>query len=167
MSNPKFAPELTFDQWQKLPIKERSLRRVAYYADKLHVQEDFPHRNRGEIIDQWAKSVGATLGDPWCVIAQMANLIESGADPSKLPSNKASTHALYDWAKATGRLTKTPTRGDLFVILFTSTTGHAGAFVKENYGGAQFSSIEGNTNDDGSREGYEMARRNQIGRAHV
>lgn len=158
MAPSKFAPELTYDQWKALSTKERCLRRLAHYCDKVHVQEDFPHNNRGEQIDAWTKLCKAALGSPWCVIALFANLLESGADRSKLPDNLAGTHALLEWAKANGRVTKQPHRGDWFVIIFDSRSGHAGAYVEDMFGG-KFRSIEGNTNDEGSREGYEMARR--------
>jgi hypothetical protein len=47
--------------------------------------------------------------------------------------------------------------GDIFIMEFGHGTGHTG-FV-EKVEGSVVHTIEGNTNDDGSREGYEVAKR--------
>lgn len=51
-----------------------------------------------------------------------------------------------------------PTPGDFFVVRRTSTDWtHIGVVV--DVGENSFETVEGNTNDDGSREGYEVAKR--------
>lgn len=153
-----YAPELSDAQWRQLPVKERALRRAAYFCDALRVREDAPHNNRSSIIDEWTRMCFADLGSPWCGIMVSAQLLQSGADRAKLPDILASTRSWKLWAVQRGRVTTNPTRGDVFVLRFTETTGHMGFFVGKTTPWL-FRTIEGNTNDDGSREGYEMARR--------
>lgn len=50
-----------------------------------------------------------------------------------------------------------PEAGDIFIIGYDKGLGHAG-FV-ERVDGEIIHTIEGNTNDTGSREGYEVCRR--------
>ncbi|HYE75220.1 MAG TPA: CHAP domain-containing protein, partial [Blastocatellia bacterium] len=49
--------------------------------------------------------------------------------------------------------------GMVFVMKFSNTTGHTGIVESVDVAKKTVTSIEGNTNDDGSREGYEVARR--------
>jgi len=68
---------------------------------------------------------------------------------------------MFQWQATTCR--KIPARsnsvkpGDIFIMQFKHGTGHTGFVVKVENGIVH--TIEGNTNDDGSREGYEVAQR--------
>lgn len=53
--------------------------------------------------------------------------------------------------------TQAPVPGDIMIMQFAHGLGHTG--IVENVGHTTVTCIEGNTNDDGSREGYEVARR--------
>ena len=48
--------------------------------------------------------------------------------------------------------------GAIFIMDFGKGVGHTGLVVKVNKDGT-VDTIEGNTNDEGSREGYEVCRR--------
>ena len=50
-----------------------------------------------------------------------------------------------------------PQEGDIFIMDYGKGLGHTG-FV-ERIEGSKIHTIEGNTNDTGSREGYEVCRR--------
>lgn len=57
------------------------------------------------------------------------------------------------------KTSQTPTVGAVVIWkLGNGPSGHAGIVVKVNPNGT-FETVEGNTNDDGSREGYEVARK--------
>ena len=65
---------------------------------------------------------------------------------------------MAQWNKTVPERRKTvPQVGDVFIMDFGKGTGHTG-FVERIEGNAIYR-IEGNTNDEGSREGYEVARR--------
>jgi hypothetical protein len=51
-----------------------------------------------------------------------------------------------------------PQAGDIFVMDFGNGAGHTGIVEKVLPNGI-LQTIEGNTNDDGSRDGYEVCRR--------
>lgn len=53
----------------------------------------------------------------------------------------------------------TPERGDLFLVIRKSDDRARHIGVIENVNGSVASCIEGNTNDEGSREGYELCKR--------
>lgn len=55
------------------------------------------------------------------------------------------------------RKSSKPEAGDIFIMDFGKGLGHTG-FV-ESVDGEWLNTIEGNTNDTGSREGYEVCRR--------
>ena len=69
------------------------------------------------------------------------------------------------WGKRTGRVQAKPTRGCLFAYLNPDGGGHIGFVTKVVLG--VFSTIEGNTNDDGSREGYKVCRRTRVGSKYI
>jgi surface antigen len=73
----------------------------------------------------------------------------------------ASTWWWYDWAIGTLRLYGSPKRGDIFVWS-TPQGGHMG-IVAQVFPDGSFRTIEGNSNDAGDREGYEVAERIRTG----
>ena len=52
---------------------------------------------------------------------------------------------------------KTPQVGSIFIMDYGKGLGHTG--IVERIDGDTLYTIEGNTNDEGSREGYEVCRR--------
>jgi surface antigen len=65
--------------------------------------------------------------------------------------------AQWNAMRGTGHRVSTPRRGDLFVMSFGRGLGHIG-FV-ERVQGDRIMTIEGNSNDEGSREGHEVCRK--------
>ena len=112
--------------------------------------------NRGLSIDYWLNECGIPLGNPWCAAFVTAILRQAlgRGNPVYLTG---SVQRIVDWAKTLqpiGVWQDKPERGDLFVIYFPSLKrfGHVG-FV-EAVTEAGFTTIEGNSNADGSRDGY-------------
>ncbi len=140
------------DEWKNAPLSERVLH-VARSQERKKVRELSP--NWGGMVTAYLKVAGLFGPAPWCAAFVYWCLVESGADRSKLWKGPASTWSLAVWAKATGRLSVGARRGDVFVWN-TGTpqrygTGHTGVVTKAE--GSNLKTIEGNTNDKGSREG--------------
>ena len=77
----------------------------------------------------------------------------------KIPNPlKKTGGVLAQWNALAPSLKKTiPIAGDIFIMDFGKGVGHTG-FV-EKVEGLNIHTIEGNTNEDGSREGYAVCRR--------
>jgi hypothetical protein len=127
--------------------------------------------NRGTFVERILSTVGLGPGYAWCAAAQYSASLNAGIDPRLLPGKRqaAAVSEWVRWAKRTGRLRKTPKRGDLFFWLLTTkpgSPGHIGS-VAEVFGKgdeAILRTFEGNTSqgEGGSqREGdgfYERRR---------
>lgn len=117
--------------------------------------------NSGPEVDIYLRSVGLGKGYPWCM-AFVYWCVNTAAKELNLPNPLVKTAGvLKQWNETTLRkLTirdKGIKPGDIFIMEFSKGRGHTG-FVEKVAGGMVYT-IEGNTNDDGSREGYEVARR--------
>ena len=149
------------------PILQRALD-VA--ASQVGVREHPRGSNRGPEVDQYLDSVSTDLrGQPWCMafiywcFGQAAT--ELGV-PNPAPRT-ASVHRSWEMAQRPGvtvvkhdQAVRDPTLvrpGMIFHIDTGGRTGHAG-FVVDVVGG-KLVTIEGNTNDDGSREGIGVFNR--------
>ena len=113
--------------------------------------------NRGLEIDYWLSECKVPLGLPWCA-AFVTNVLRQALGRGNPVYLTASVQTTVDWATslgALGILTDSPMKGDLFVLYFESLKryGHIG-FVKEVVDATTFKTIEGNSNSEGSREGY-------------
>lgn len=150
----RYVESLTDEQFASLPLSERFVLVAAHLCDKVKVQEHPHGSNRGPELDAWAHELGIGVGQPWCGTFVTICLKRAGYK-GPFPPNPASTHSWADWARLHGHTAQTAQRGDVFVLLYTAKTGHMGAILSN---GAPVRTIEGNSNDDGSREGYEVVR---------
>lgn len=120
---------------------------------QLGQQEQPKGSNWGEPVKTYLKSVGITFPASWC----MAFVYWCY---NQLPNNKMfkSGGVLNVWNNSKqNRVTGDPLPGDVFIMDFGKGLGHTGIVEKSD---AEFIyTIEGNTNDEGSREGYEVCRR--------
>jgi len=135
-----------------------------WFADKLVGVEEQPKgSNSGPQVNAFLKSVGLPPGEPWCM-AFVYYCVSNACHQLNLPCPLIETGGVMDqWERTQAR--KMPNRdsavkpGDVFIMRFAHGTGHTG-FVELVKGGL-IQTIEGNTNEDGSREGYEVARRSR------
>ena len=128
---------------------------------QLGISENPCGSNSGPEVNLYLKSIGLNSGYAWCMafvywcVNQAAN--ELGV---KNPLVKTAG-VLLQWNSTT--LRKFPNRstsvkpGDVFIMEFDHGKGHTGFVVSVKKGVVH--TVEGNTNDDGSREGYEVALR--------
>jgi hypothetical protein len=120
--------------------------------------------NGGPEVELYLKSVGLGKGNPWCM-AFVYWCVDTAATQLNMPNPLVKTGGvLRQWnetkLRKLGPKDRAVKAGDIFIMQFAHGAGHTG-FVEKVAGGVIYT-IEGNTNDDGSREGYEVARRQRL-----
>lgn len=144
---------------------------VQVAASQVGVREEPRGSNRGPQVDEYIRASGL---DPradsyaWCICFMQWVFKEAaksdGAGISPLPRT-AGVHALWKMRTSAATNVITPNEADPAVIkpgmVFLFDTGGGkghGGFV-ESVSGSRLVSVEGNTNNGGSREGYGVFRR--------
>lgn len=141
-----------------LPLTERAL-----HAAAARVGEREAKRNSGPWVDRFLAAVGLSPGYAWCASFVYYCLITAGWPANRLPQRRKAAAVVewLKWAEKEGLVTDKPRRGDLmFWVNADGRTGHIG-FITEARG-RDIKTIEGNTNEAGSREGdgvYRKSRR--------
>jgi hypothetical protein len=125
---------------------------------QLGVEEAPGHKNTGKDVEKYLKSVGLGAGYSWC----MAFVHWSFADASDKMGRQnpmfKTGGVLEQWRQRKDKFRAlTPQPGDVFIMDYGKGLGHTGIVEKVELD--IIHTIEGNTNDDGSREGYEVCRR--------
>lgn len=158
------VPGYSASEWATFLIPERALLLAAHAADTLRVRES--GRNSGPHIDQYLAACGLRPGAPWCAAFVTYQLLQAGAERGQLPRNSAS---VCHWVHGSRfRVTADPAqarRGDLFAWCDRAAwRGHIGFIVRmrRTARGWLAETIEGNTNDAGSREGDGVYRRQRL-----
>jgi hypothetical protein len=136
------------------PIGELALHFAKGQLGKL----EFPRgSNWGPDVEKYLKSVGINVPAPWCMAFVYWCVNE--ACKAKGVTNKLlqSGHVLTVGAAASRRgvTTSRPRPGDIFIMNFGGGRGHTG-FCSDIAPKFMFNTIEGNSNDEGSREGHEV-----------
>lgn len=123
--------------------------------------------NSGPEVDQYLKSVGLNPGYPWCM-AFVYWCYNQAAGTLGVPNFLIRTASvLHQWNEQQStrkivldKVLKNPAiikPGAVFIMDYGKGTGHTG-LVEKIQSGLVYT-IEGNTNDEGSREGFEVCRR--------
>jgi hypothetical protein len=125
------------------------------------VSEQPKGTNTGPQVNEYLKSAGISPGYPWCM-AFVYWCVSRACEEFKIVNPLVRTGGVMNQWNQTKlrkipRISRSVKPGDVFIMQFGHGTGHTG-FVEKIEGGLIYT-IEGNTNDDGSREGYEVARR--------
>ena len=125
--------------------------------------------NSGPMVNEYLHAVGLPPGYAWCQ-AFVYWCYGTAAGKLKLSNPAVKTGSVHDcWshsASAVGiaKLLKADVvqrpelvkPGDQFILLFGGNAGHTG--IVERVESTTFHTIEGNSNNNGSREGYEVVR---------
>lgn len=151
-----YAPWMTDEEFEAASPKEKALLAAAYCADVVRVRET--GQNRGVWVQKFLAAVGLGPGYAYCASFVFWCLKTAGykGDLPKLP---AAVRNWAAWAQKTGRIVDKPERGDLFYWLNEDGTGHIGFVVKNR--GMMVDTLEGNTNEAGSREGDGVYRKSR------
>lgn len=109
-------------------------------------------QNDGPWVEAIQRTTGNKKGDPWC--ASFVNFVLTiayrGRNP--LPAT-ASCDVLLETARNRGALVDAPDPGDLFLVMRTPTDAiHTGIVTAVSP--VAVKTIEGNTNTNGSRDGW-------------
>jgi hypothetical protein len=131
---------------------------------QLGVEEHPRGSNRGPQVDEYLKAAGldpATGSYAWCA-AFVYWCFEQAAQSMARKNPLAKTAGVLDqWAKRkTAFRVATPQPGDIGIMDFGKGTGHM--FIVEKAFLDHTDNIEGNSNDEGSRDGYEVCRRSRL-----
>lgn len=118
---------------------------------QIGVQEEPKGSNWGKDVKKYLNSVGINFPASWCMAFVYWCFKEAG-----LPAIKTGG-VLAAWNKGKQYRVLTPQPGDVFIMDYGKGLGHTG--IIERVVGEDLHTIEGNTNDTGSREGYEVCRR--------
>lgn len=114
--------------------------------------------NWGPHMQKYLASVGINFPASWCM-AFVYWCHQQAADQMGINNPMRKTGGvLAQWNSRKDQYKKnTPNPGDVFIMDFGKGLGHTG--IVESVDINNIYTIEGNTNDDGSREGYEVCRR--------
>ena len=130
------------------------MKHIEIAISQLGVEEIPRGSNKGPEVELYLRSIGLNGGYSWCMAfvywcckqaALNARLVKTGG-------------VLRQWNEVSKEMKHTtPKAGDIFIMDFGKGQGHTG-FV-ESVNGLTINTIEGNSNDEGSREGHEVCRR--------
>jgi len=118
--------------------------------------------NRGTQIDEWNTAVGVPVGSFWCAsfVSAMTRKWEAQTGYTFPLKVSASCDSWFNQAKDKGLLTRMPRPGRIMLVMSATNPNdaiHIGICGYEKDG--VISSIEGNSNNDGSNNGTIVARR--------
>jgi hypothetical protein len=134
-----------------------SLKALAIAKRQLGVQEIPKLSNWGPDVSKYIKSAGGTGPEPWCM-AFVYWCVAQAAKELNLPNPLYQTASVHEqWNQRPKLRVNLPQPGDIGILLFTPTEGHA--FLVDGVMGQEVSTIEGNSNTDGSRDGYEVVQK--------
>lgn len=135
-------------------MKETQNSIITVASKELGKQEIPKGSNWGIHVQTYLASVGINFPAAWCAAFVYWVFKQAGLQ-AKVPRTGG---VLKMWRDAPADCkVKDPQPGDVFVMDFGKGQGHTG--IVERVEGDLLHTIEGNTNDEGSREGYEVARR--------
>ncbi|MDH7463984.1 CHAP domain-containing protein [Chitinophagaceae bacterium 26-R-25] len=101
----------------------------------------------------YLRSVGLRKGYAWCAAFVHWCMLESGV-PNKINGAAASAHNSKNLVWFKNKQLQEPVSGDVFTLWFSSMNriAHTGFFHRK-INNSIYESVEGNTNEAGSREG--------------
>lgn len=125
---------------------------------QLGVQEDPKKPNTGKEVNEYLKSVGLSGGYSWCAGFVYWCFEKASKELGVINPLIKTAGVMNHWNKADKKYKfTTPLKGDIFIMDFGKGLGHTG--IIESVTGTTIKTIEGNSNDEGSREGHEVCRR--------
>ena len=135
---------------------------LALAGLRLGILETPRGSNRGKAIDAYNRRVGTPLGSPWCAsyaVDCIATVAATAGVACPIPLT-ASCDVLLGWARKRGRLFGSAQPGDLFLVMASEHDAvHTGFVEAVHTAAGTLTTIEGNSNSSGGREGFEVVRR--------
>jgi hypothetical protein len=144
-------------------------RMLAVAATQVGIKEKPLGSNAGPEVEDYLKSVGLGKGNPWCAAFVYWCFAKAAAQTGAANPCVKTGHVLTSWANAkpSQRITSAQAKNDpslikpgLVFIMDTGAPGGAGhTGIVEKVIGGTIHTIEGNTNEAGSREGTGVFRK--------
>lgn len=130
---------------------------------QLGKEENPRGSNWGEDVRKYLLSVGINFPASWCMSFVYWCVNESSLIHDKINPLVKTGGVLAQWNNIDGKYKDFPPfsevkPGDIFIMDFGHGLGHTG-FIETVLENNHYQTIEGNTNDTGAREGYEVCRR--------
>lgn len=130
---------------------------IIQAQSQMNVQEWPQKDNKGPGVKKYLNSVGLGEGYAWCM-AFVYWCVQEVCNDFKVNNSLLKTGGvLNQWNSRAGLRVSTPRPGDIFIMDFGKGQGHTGIVIEVQ--GDSIVSIEGNTNDQASREGYIVAEK--------
>lgn len=128
---------------------------------QLGIHEIPLNTNKGPQIKEYLKSVGLNEGYSWCM-AFVYWCFKKASEELKTTNTAIKTAGVLNaWNTASSKIKSiTPQIGAVFIMDFGKGQGHTG--IVESFDNLYINTIEGNSNDEGSREGYEVCKRKRL-----
>lgn len=135
-----------------------SQRILSIAQSQLGYAEEPKGSNKGKHIEKYLASVGLPGGYAWCM-SFVYWCVNEACKESKITNPLVKTGGvMHQWNSIDKKYKVTsPKPGDIFIMDFGKGAGHTGFVTKVENG--RIFTIEGNSNDEGSREGYEVCRK--------
>ena len=150
----KFIDVLPDVQQPIMTLSERALNVAVYQLGNAEV----PHgSNWGPAVEKYLKSVGITFPAPWCMAFVYWCVNEACKEMDLNNPLKKTGGVMLQWVGSKHLRVDKPMKGDIFIMDFGGGKGHTG-FVTSVVGD-RIQTVEGNSNDEGSREGFEVCRK--------
>jgi hypothetical protein len=150
----KFIDVLPDVQQPIMTLSERALNVAVYQLGNAEV----PHgSNWGPAVEKYLKSVGITFPAFWCMAFVYWCVNEACKEMDLNNPLKKTAGVMAQWVGSKHLRVDKPMKGDIFIMDFGGGKGHTG-FVT-NVVGDRINTVEGNSNDEGSREGFEVCRK--------
>lgn len=128
---------------------------LSVAVSQIGVEEIPRGSNKGPEVEAYLKSIGLGGGYSWCMAFVYWCVLKASGSSNPL---KKTGGVLAQWNARPELRVKDPMPGDIFIMDYGKGLGHTG-FVEKILPEGKIQTIEGNTNADGSREGYAVCRR--------
>lgn len=147
-------------------VVHNSLKQAALQVavSQLGVCEEPKGSNSGKMVGQYLAAVGLKPGQPWCMAFVYWCFLQVSTKANPVPKtggvldcwNRTPTNRKL-FAREIAARPELIEPGDQIILRHSAGTGHTG--IVERVEGNMVHTIEGNTNQDGSREGFEVERK--------
>lgn len=138
-------------------MSELSNKALSVAITQLDKQEVPRGSNWGPDVKGYLNSVGINFPASWCMAFVYWSFNQAAKQLAITNPLVKTGGVLAHFNKAVSKRVTTPQVGDIFIMDMGKGLGHTG--IIERIEGDLLYTIEGNTNDTGSREGYEVCRR--------
>ena len=130
----------------------------SIYDSQVGIRELTGH-NDGKAVEMYLHAVNLGKGNPWCAAFVKWNYDQAGIKTT-INGMALSVHRPGHFVYFKGNFTSEPVPGDAFTLYFPSLgrIGHTG-FYDGRINTSVFKTVEGNTNQAGSREGDGVYRK--------